>query len=96
MVVSIRTVAGKNAVAKGMGWVFGESDDDVAEARRMFSQKKKKYIYYICSGQGVQVHWQDEIDIHPAEQKAANGQKGALTSNSCPAITKWCFILLKL
>ena len=41
MVVSIRTVAGKNAVAKGMGWVFGESDDDVAEARRMFSQKKK-------------------------------------------------------
>lgn len=41
MVVSIRTVAGKNAVSKGMGWFFGESDDDVAEARRMFSQKKK-------------------------------------------------------
>ena len=78
-----------------MGWFFGDQTTTWQKQGECF-HRRKKYIYYIYSGQGVQVHWQDEIDIHPAEQKAANGQKGALTSNSCPAITKWCFILLKL
>lgn len=40
MVVSIRTVAGKNAVAKGMGWFFGESDDDVASKENVFTEEK--------------------------------------------------------